>query len=407
MSAQIIRTVLDEEFAALLSGSVDLWPDIVFKWSVRQQKQARNETLLQTHPRLWARIPAWIVLTVIILVGAVFATPQWRTAAANKLSHFWQTLGISGDSRGMVTFSEDPSFVVYQPAQLPDGFVLKIIQGYSGKTPDGGNGPILTTEIIRQDGIDMPPSSILNEWVKAYRSDLPHALFAYQSEAGEYVLLYERAAQPNEPLPPGLERIINGYPATLQQDEHTLVLTWVQNGTWLTLEGTADESTLMDVAKSLEQTGIGEQIIGGREVGRLGEDLPFCNPADEPPSGPLLGSLAGQQQLGSITITFLDSAFNSEGVSYSINRPDRREDLFHQVIAALKNPDLTLKSLPYPTLSQYVSSTEEPCLRPDPKMQGYIVIEIWGDQVNVGYGGKADQYLDRAIKALESELNED
>jgi hypothetical protein len=410
MSRQIIRTALDEELSTLLPEPVDLWPIVASKWTIRQGAGDTSKNLsTRVHPHPQFRKLAWAILTLIFLVGVIFSVPQWRAVAAQKLSDFWQVLGLSGNATGQITFSETPPFTLFQPTQLPAGFTLKIVQGYSGSAPLGENGHTLTSEIVRQDGVDMPSSSIINEGVEAYQSDLPHALFVYQSGDGGYLLLYERAAQAGETLPSGLARIVNDRPAILQQEDDILLLTWIQNGAWLTLEATVDETSLLEVANNLEQTQTDDLASGGDEMIETAEsalplDLPFCNPADKPPNGPLLGALSGRQRLGDIWISFVKDERQPEGIAYSLHQPGIQEELFRQALAALQDPGLILEPLPYPTLGQYSSSTEEPCLQPDPNVKGYIVIEAWDNQVNVGYGGAGDRYVNRAIEVVEREL---
>lgn len=411
MSKQLIRTALDEELAALLPEPVDLWPIVAAKWAIRQGPETwetSNKSSARVPPRPRLRKLAWAILALIILAGVILAVPRWRAVAAQRLADFWQVLGLSGNADGRITFSETPPFTLFQPAQLPSGFTLTIVQGYSGRTI-GENGHTLTSEIVRQNGVDMPSSSAISEQVEAYQSDLPHALFVYQSGDSDYLLLYERAAQPGEKLPSGLARIVNDQPASLQREDDILLLTWIQNGAWLTLEGTIDEATLLEAAHSLEETQADDPASGEMTETAASAapiDLPFCNPTDEPPNGPLLGNLADQQRLGDIRISFMTDERQPEGIAYSLHQPGIHEELFRQALAALQDPDLTLQPLPYPSLGQYSSSTEEPCLRPDPNVQGYIVIEVWDDQVNVGYGGAGDQYVDQTIEALQRELAE-
>ncbi len=411
MTAQMIRTVLDEELAALLPDAVDLWPLVSSKWAGRRRHEPddkRKEPSPRLRPRPSMRRLAWAALAIIILAGVIFAVPRWRTAAADRLSDLWRVLTLSGDADGPAHFAEEPPFTIFQPARLPDGFVLRIAQGHSGGTPAGENGLSLTSEIVRQDGVDAPPSPAIDERVAVYQSDHPHALFVYQLDAETYLLLHERAAQPGETLPPGSARRVGDQPATLQQIDNALQLTWERSGTWLTLEGTVAEATLLEVARSLEETRpddpAGGNEVTGTAAGALPLDLPFCDPADEPPQGPLLGELAGQPHQGDIRLSFVGDERQPAGTAYSLNQPGSYDDLLRRAIAALQAPDLALEALPYPSLGQYASSTEEPCLRPDPGVRGYIVIEVWESQVNVGYGGAGDQYIDRAIEALEQEL---
>lgn len=410
MSTQIIHTVLNEELTTLLPNSIDLWPTVASKWTTRQQQvrhrtSRRDMAWIYSHRLVRMRALTWALLAVIVIIGTVFTIPQWRTVAAKALVDFWQVTGIAVDIEERTNFSETPPFNIYQPSQLPAGFVLKIAQGYSGTASESGSGHMLTSETVRQDNVDMPSSSAINERVEAYQSALPHALFVYQASAEKYMLLYERAAQLGEQLPPGSGRTINGNPATLEQNGNSLLLTWVQDGTWLSLEGTVNEITLLETAHNLQHQ-VSKEVASGDEMAvRAVTGPPFCNPTDEPPAGLLLGNLTGQQHQGDIYITFMDNEYQPERVAVGISQLELRKELIQRAITVLDNPNLAMELLPYPSFGQYVSSGEESCLSPDPEVQGYIVIEVWENQINVGYGGEADQYMDRAIKALERTLN--
>ena len=93
-----------------------------------------------------------------------------------------------------------------------------------------------------------------------------------------------------------------------------------------------------------------------------------------------------------------------ETVSYSSSVSDVRQEVFLPALMALQDQATILQPLDYPSLIQFTGSDTENCLKPDPSVAGYIVIEVRSNQINLGYGGKGAELKDRAIKALEQEL---
>jgi hypothetical protein len=87
------------------------------------------------------------------------------------------------------------------------------------------------------------------------------------------------------------------------------------------------------------------------------------------------------------------------------NVPDSREVL-QDALAALRDSTLPMYKLPYSSISSFQKKDGEDCLRPNPQVQGYFVIEVWDHQVNVGYGGAGAEMKERAIKALEQQIEE-
>lgn len=61
-----------------------------------------------------------------------------------------------------------------------------------------------------------------------------------------------------------------------------------------------------------------------------------------------------------------------------------------------------MQPLPYKTIGMYINI--KGCAEPNPAVRGYFLIEVWDQQVNVGYGGNALALRDLAIQTLEREM---
>jgi hypothetical protein len=194
----------------------------------------------------------------------------------------------------------------------------------------------------------------------------------------------------------------------LQRSGETLTLTWVTAETWLTLDGTLTEDELLRVAESMIVT----QRAGESRDVSLTEDAgadtqpPFCDPDEPQPSGFLLGEMQDQQYWGSVWIHLFDRERFPESVGHGINLGSVTPVLlFQQALEAMQEPGLTMMPLSYSSLGHFtITDDDVPCLQPDPRLQGYIAIEIWDEQVNVGFGGDGAALKDRAIQALVQEL---
>lgn len=71
-------------------------------------------------------------------------------------------------------------------------------------------------------------------------------------------------------------------------------------------------------------------------------------------------------------------------------------------ISSLKDPATAMQPLPYKTIGMYINI--KGCAEPNPAVRGYFLIEVWDQQVNVGYGGNALALRDLAIQTLEREM---
>lgn len=364
-------------------------------------------------------VGAAVALAALVVL---FAVPRWRAAAAQPIAELWRSMGfgMSTDPAGVVTFRPVPPFDVYQPGELPRGFQLRT-QVFQPAT----SGGLAEAEVVEGDGVDLPSATsassvqaLLARRVEVYKTNRPHIILVYENEGDEYLLLFERAAQPGETLPGGEARKVAEWPAVMQEEGNTRTLTWVAGSTWLTLESTLADGILLKVANSLIKTQAAEEaepVVP--EAAGEGPDLseyPFCNPEDEPAAmADRPDTTVEGQRFGSVRIYFSDSGVNSERVSYGISvaepdiTPFTNSELLQRAIEALENPDLVMEPRPLPVI--FVLSPEEGCLRRAPGVQeeNYIVIEVVDERVAVGYGGDGNRYVERAIQALERELAQD
>jgi hypothetical protein len=351
----------------------------------------------------------WTTTVVMLVVVLLFAFPQLRTAAAKTIADIWASLrlGMSGTAGGFVTFSPAPPFDVYQPEDLPEGFALSV-QYYQPLTEPETGASSLMAEVLENAESGVSSSGLGPELITAHQIDEPHIILFYEAGDGRYLLLLERSVHAGEGLPTGEVQQVNDHPATLQRSGETLTLTWVTAETWLTLDGTLTEDELLRVAESMIVT----QRAGESRDVSLTEDAgadtqpPFCDPDEPQPSGFLLGEMQDQQYWGSVWIHLFDRERFPESVGHGINLGSVTPVLlFQQALEAMQEPGLTMMPLSYSSLGHFtITDDDVPCLQPDPRLQGYIAIEVWDEQVNVGFGGDGAALKDRAIQALVQEL---
>lgn len=365
-----------------------------------------------TVPALRHRLRMAVTMTtavIIVVVALFFAFPQLRTAAAQTIADIWANLrlGMSGTSGGFVTFSPAPPFDVYQPDDLPEGFALTV-QYYQPLTEPETGASSLMSEVLENAESGVSSSGLGPELITEHQIDEPHIILFYEAGDGRYLLLLERSVHAGEGLPTGEVQHVNDHPATLQRSGETLTLTWVAAETWLTLDGTLTEDELLRVAGSMIVT----QRAGESRDVSLAEDAgantqpPFCDPDEPQPSGFLLGEVEDQQYWGSVWIHLFDRERFPESVGHGISLGSVTPVLlFKRALEAMQDPDLTMTALSYPSLGHFtITDDDVPCLQPDPRLQGYIAIEVWDKQVNVGFGGDGAMLKDRAIQALVQEL---
>jgi hypothetical protein len=165
-----------------------------------------------------ATLRSFLVLTAFLafVLLLAFSIPATRALAVQAVAEIRQILSIGTGSDGIATFSPTPPFTVKQPHYLPGGFEL-VTQRY-------------------QPG------------------DEPNIMLEYTAKDGQYVQLFERLARPDETLPSGEPYTVRGWPARLQRSDRALKLIWIDEGTWIELEGTTSEAELLRIAESLATT---------------------------------------------------------------------------------------------------------------------------------------------------------
>lgn len=223
--------------------------------------------------------------------------------------------------------------------------------------------------------------------------------------------LFERAAQPGEGLPAGAPRTVRGLPAVLQPHDNMHKLTWIDAGTWIEIESNLSETELQKIAEGLVPLQPTTVTASQPTAPRGGNPrhatfaASFCDPAQAPPQGVMLGSVAGQQHQGSLWVEFFPSDGQPDGLALGLNVPDQRS-VIAAALRALRDPATPMQRLPYQSISSFQSDGLDGCMVPNPKVQGYVVIEVWNGQVNLGYGGNGAEQKARAVKVLEQALED-
>lgn len=199
-----------------------------------------------------------------------------------------------------------------------------------------------------------------------------------------------------------------------------------------TATGTVSETELLRVTEGLVTTQTPDSVVedtagGATPAGRprVLRDLSYCNAPDVRPPGTfrwgaegrlmvfaadslLVGEAPGQRFKGAVVIELLDpeTSPNPELVWYGGVVENMRGEVLEPALAALWDPAIPMQRLPYLSLRVRVAyDSEPPCLVPaHPDEQGYVVIEVGDDQVNIGYDGAGTELRERAVRALEQEL---
>ncbi len=168
---------------------------------------------------------------------------------------------------------------------------------------------------------------------------------------------------------------------------------------------------------------IGEirQLLGDGSL----RELPYCNAPDvrilspltgdgglhQLPvfgaSGPLLGQVSDQRFKGVVVIELVNPELSPDpdSVALAVFAGFTFQEVLEPALRTLQDPEVPMQALRYPAMRVRVSyESEPPCLMPDPAEQGYVLIEVWDEQVKIGYGGAGAALKERAIKALMAEL---
>lgn len=369
------------------------------------QQEIKGEKPMSTYRpgngRLVASRFALIGITLLILVVVlVTSIPATRTLALQAIAEIRQSLGIGmqGSADGHVTFTPGFPFNVKQPDYLPEGFRRTSVK-QAPFTSESGAVEALVEEVIVSGSETSAPSSpsssaTVLQRVAAYDTVAPHVIFTYEATPDHYILLFERAAAPDETLPAGEARTVNGRPAALQSNGNVLILSWIEDGTWLTLESTLAEEQLLQTAESMVTT----QTISEADQDAVQStndtsgEYPFCNPEEQATRDALLerAEVAGQQRWGAVEIRLSERNLPLELIPYSISVENvTPEDMFQRALTALQNPALTLQPIDYASPIGFVLSEEKRCRESVTRTPGHIdfVIDIWDEQVNISVGG--------------------
>jgi hypothetical protein len=118
-----------------------------------------------------------------------------------------------------------------------------------------------------------------------------------------------------------------------------------------------------------------------------------------------MGEVEGQHEKGSVWIHLFESGKYpvTESISYGSNVMDARDEVLEPALKALLDPTIPMQRLPYWNIGMVTWSDRDKCLKPV-DIQGYIVIEVWDNLVNIGYGGDGAELKERAIQVLQMKI---
>lgn len=347
------------------------------------------------------RFVAWGAVAVVIVLLLFAAFPGLRTAAAQTVDELRQLLGggIHLGAEGTAKFEPAPPFVVKQPGYLPEGFD-PVVQRYQA-APDPASGravPQLEQRRVTTDthAADWPTPNVA--------PGTAHLLLRYENARDQHITIVERAAQPDDALPAGRSLAVNGQPATIRQVNETRIVTWIEDGTWIELTGTVPEDELLRVAERMRTTQR-PTSSGTMDAPYDATPPPLCEGV-RPLRGHILGTVEGQEYKGSVTINLFDREVFPETISWGTDVENGREAVLEPALRALQDPETTMRPLPYPSIGHFTYSEEAGCLQPT-EVHGYVVMEVWEGQVNVGYGGAGAELTERAIETLERRIQQE
>lgn len=335
----------------------------------------------------------WALISITVLV-ILIAIPSVRATAARAFQ--WLEPGVtrvfSSPIIGSLQLEPPPLFTVRQPTNLPLGAVQTIVHYRSEVN-------LAVTEQIMQP----PANPALAARTAVYDTEEPYLLTLYEAEE-YYILLFQRLAQEGEPLPAGTPQSVDGEDASLSTADDVVFLSWIADKTWITLETNGDEASALEVANGLRVTyQPGSTPVDTSERA----PLPLCDDADHVPDGIIFGRVSDQQYWGSVWINLFDRTEFPETVGSSISTEGVTEAMLYQrALDALSDPRTASQSLSADSTTTVETSDDEQCLSSDSDLFGYIVIEIWDEQVNLGFAGIGSELRDRAIDVLEQQLPE-
>ena len=375
----------------------------------RQQHRAAGRLRRGWRPFIRAGVLAAAAVLAALLL--LIASPQARRVTAQALDGLERVfLRVSGNQRGLTALQPAPPFTVKQLGYLPAGLELYGDRYNPGAAVQIGQGS-LTGQSQRLDPQTQRRDPVIRDALERDRSASAHLVLAYKSADGKYAVLFERAAQPDEALPAGAPRTVSGQPAVLQQHGSMQKLTWKDAGTWTEIESTLPETELLKIAAGLAPLQPASLTANQADEPTWGDSLRhmfepvFCDSAQAPPQGVMLGKVEGQKNLGTIWVELFDGDVMPERIAGGWNVPDKRP-VIQTALAALRDTTTPMRRLPYQSFSSFSSDGPDGCLTPNAAVQGYLVIEVWEHQVNLGYGGNGAEQKERVIKALEQEMKQ-
>lgn len=385
MKVQLIREIVEEEASRLVPDEVNLWPVI----STRLAARARRWVIGRVVRR-------GVIVALLVFIIALLTSRQLQVAVAGVLA---EVVGARGGPGQPTVFTPSPPFVVRQPGYLPPGFK----QGRMIYNP--GFDPQTIPTAMALSGNPTPSGTapaheaftLFEAMDKNADPSRAAILFIYRAEAGSELWLYERATLPDDK-------------AVLEVDEQWLMLTWIEDGTWLVLRGTLGREEIMRVAEGLvvtQRPGAGETGGSGFPGPMMDVRVATMNPTNASiwTGDPKLGQVPNQIYHGHVVVEVWDKGetmFAGPSDENGIFAGGlKAADLFKRVIEALQDPQT-----PIITVTPW---TDDPIGGPQPNLgryRGRVIADVWEKQVNIAITGpEATSVLaQRAVQRLQSEL---
>lgn len=373
-----------------------------------QTLKSRTRKALKIRQRLLPHYVTRTGMAILIAFLVLLVSPNARHMTAQALERMERTfMRVTGQATGLTGLQPLPPFAVKQPASLPEGIELAATLYYLGA--DFAQSDV-RGESMLLDSETMLPDPIIQSTIRQNRGNAPYLVLVYKSDQPHYIILFQRASKDRERLPSGATRTVRDLPAVLQENTPMRRLIWIADGTWTELESTLSEAELLHIAENmvaLDETTVARvfqlQSASHDMLSQIGQRK-YCDSSQQLPKGPMLGDVKGQQYLGSVAIEMLSrDSRRWEHTSIGTNVPKLRTQVLERALATLSNAATSMQKLDYPAVVTSYYDEAAQCHRPA-DVEGYIVIEVWSNQVNVGFGAKGFALKDRAIEELKRAL---
>jgi hypothetical protein len=336
----------------------------------------------------------WVGLGIAMMTLLSAFVPPIRSAVVQAADSVRALVGFSVQPGHAVSFTPDPPFALQQPEYVPAGFELTSQQYAPGTDPQTGQAlPVGAAQAGRINGEQVDPST---SPLPAFSApDAPHIMLEYVARDGHAFRIVERASQPDDRLPAGEARTINQQIAMFTSNYQLPTLTWIDQGTWIELQGTLPERELGKIAESFVTT---QEPTPGNTNQVISAD-PSQQPTPVPsPLLPILGNVPQQQFHVRIVFMVGDNGGSGPGWGLSAYEADGQpltieetQTLFRAAIIALRDTSVPMQQVEYSDAY-------------NPTITKYVVIEVWDQQINIGTTNDDESLREQAVECIEDFL---